>query len=616
VPETGNQWVYARISVPLSQVPELSAGVLTNSKGVFHLGIIHGGASGGCRFAYFSDFATPELKVLQDSLLTCANNVVLDAGSGFINYSWSTGAASQTITVTENGLYKITVTDKEECILRDSGYVKFEKATSDSNNIMLCPGQSYKLPWGPTINVPGIYRDTLRYLSGCDSLVSTVNLKVSTVSYNNKYDTICEGNSYKLPWGPLVKTTGIYSDTLRYLSGCDSLIRKIQLTVKSATINNSNITICSGQTYTLPSGIITSAAGIYRDTLRYSSGCDSMIYILNLKVNPVYSNNTIATFCSGDSYTLPWGLNVSRSGTYYDTIRYSEGCDSLIRSATVIEKSISVNNISATICPGDTYMLPWGKNVSTAGIYSDTLRYLSGCDSFIRSVNVSVISPVRKYEKQAICDGQVYILPSGKTVKEPGAYTDTLHSIITGCDSIITSLTLNSGSPPSIKLSKSNDVSCSFAISKLVAFGGERYLWSPSASLNRADIPNPTADPEITTMYHVKVITKEGCVGEDSITIYVMKNASKDFDMPSAFTPNNDGLNDCFGVKHLGNISNLQFAIYSRWGQLIFFTKNSAECWDGTYKGEKLNPDVFVYQISGTTYCGKVYKKGTVALIR
>jgi gliding motility-associated-like protein len=86
--------------------------------------------------------------------------------------------------------------------------------------------------------------------------------------------------------------------------------------------------------------------------------------------------------------------------------------------------------------------------------------------------------------------------------------------------------------------------------------------------------------------------------------------------MPNAFTPNNDGHNDCYGIKFWGIIDELDFGIYNRWGERIFHTTRPGDCWDGTYKGVKQNPDVFVYLITAKTSCGEVFRKGTFTLIR
>jgi gliding motility-associated-like protein len=84
----------------------------------------------------------------------------------------------------------------------------------------------------------------------------------------------------------------------------------------------------------------------------------------------------------------------------------------------------------------------------------------------------------------------------------------------------------------------------------------------------------------------------------------------------NAFTPNNDGLNDCFGVPYWGRVADFSMIIYNRWGETVFKTTDPAQCWDGMYKGVRQNTGAFIYQIAATGVCGKVYRKGTVMLVR
>jgi gliding motility-associated-like protein len=72
--------------------------------------------------------------------------------------------------------------------------------------------------------------------------------------------------------------------------------------------------------------------------------------------------------------------------------------------------------------------------------------------------------------------------------------------------------------------------------------------------------------------------------------------------IPSAFTPNNDGINDTFGVKGEG-ITNFHIYIYNRWGELLFETTNPKQQWDGNFKGRKSEQGTYVYKLmaSGMT---------------
>jgi gliding motility-associated-like protein len=123
------------------------------------------------------------------------------------------------------------------------------------------------------------------------------------------------------------------------------------------------------------------------------------------------------------------------------------------------------------------------------------------------------------------------------------------------------------------------------------------------------------ATPAATTVYRVQTTSAAGCVAEASVEVVVAAGPAA-FSLPSGFSPNGDGLNDCFGVGAWGAVSRLQFRIYNRWGNLVFQTTDPAQCWDGTYKGQKLPGEVFIYQVSATTHCGPVTRKGTVLILR
>jgi gliding motility-associated-like protein len=120
-----------------------------------------------------------------------------------------------------------------------------------------------------------------------------------------------------------------------------------------------------------------------------------------------------------------------------------------------------------------------------------------------------------------------------------------------------------------------------------------------------------------TTTYHVTITTNEGCVVEDSITVNFFKgDDGSGFPVPSAFTPNGDGKNDCFGVKYWGDVQAFSMNIYNRWGEVVFRADNPAQCWNGIHKGQLQPGDVYVYLIKAKTRCGEVLRKGTFTLVR
>jgi gliding motility-associated-like protein len=121
-------------------------------------------------------------------------------------------------------------------------------------------------------------------------------------------------------------------------------------------------------------------------------------------------------------------------------------------------------------------------------------------------------------------------------------------------------------------------------------------------------------------MFTVTAINDNGCAASDTITIYINHDASRF--IPTAFSPNGDGLNDRFEFDILG-AENIEVAIFNRWGERVFYNadqKNgthSGDGWDGTKDG-KLSPyDTYVYQIN-VTYWEKSTLKiaGTITLMR
>lgn len=87
--------------------------------------------------------------------------------------------------------------------------------------------------------------------------------------------------------------------------------------------------------------------------------------------------------------------------------------------------------------------------------------------------------------------------------------------------------------------------------------------------------------------------------------------------IPSAFTPDGDGVNDAFGAKGK-NIIALKMKIYNRWGELVYESDQLHDTWDGTYNGNRItNTDVFVYTVNAVSVDGKPLpeENGTVTLV-
>lgn len=143
-------------------------------------------------------------------------------------------------------------------------------------------------------------------------------------------------------------------------------------------------------------------------------------------------------------------------------------------------------------------------------------------------------------------------------------------------------------------------------------------IWSPSTGLSNPNSFNPTASPITTTTYTVTIVDSSGCPRTATVTIYVLSmkcNTSLVF-VPNAFTPNGDNENDKLFVKS-NSVQELYFAVYNRWGQMVFETTDIKIGWDGMYNGMKADPAVFAWYLRVKCYNGEeLRKKGNTTLIR
>lgn len=151
------------------------------------------------------------------------------------------------------------------------------------------------------------------------------------------------------------------------------------------------------------------------------------------------------------------------------------------------------------------------------------------------------------------------------------------------------------------------------------AEGGVSYLWTPSTGLSNPTIANPIGiyDGSFDNIrYRVDVFNAAGCSDSAFVNVKIFKTAPSIF-VPTAFTPNNDGLNDVIRPIAVGMREIKYFRIYNRWGQMVFSTTTNGHGWDGRINGSQQATNVFVWMVSATDYLGNPYfRKGTVTLIR
>jgi gliding motility-associated-like protein len=135
-----------------------------------------------------------------------------------------------------------------------------------------------------------------------------------------------------------------------------------------------------------------------------------------------------------------------------------------------------------------------------------------------------------------------------------------------------------------------------------INFDVQEIEWTPIDYIRHPSRLTTFASPRISTIYRLRATDRQGCVVEDDIRIFVDKRL-KAF-VPNAFSPNNDGKNDRLHVFADDDVMLIvSFQIYDRWGTMVYDNKNLkpndiSEGWDGSFRGQTLNPDVFIYSIT------------------
>lgn len=126
------------------------------------------------------------------------------------------------------------------------------------------------------------------------------------------------------------------------------------------------------------------------------------------------------------------------------------------------------------------------------------------------------------------------------------------------------------------------------------------FSWSPTNNVVTPGIAEPVISPDQTTTYQLRM-DYASCTATDTLRITVIDSSQVDCNdvyIPNAFTPNEDQLNDEFGISNrffLGEFIALE--VYDRWGSQVFRSTDAFLKWDGTFNGEDSIPDMYLYKL-------------------
>ncbi|MBX2920810.1 MAG: gliding motility-associated C-terminal domain-containing protein [Chitinophagaceae bacterium] len=305
--------------------------------------------------------------------------------------------------------------------------------------------------------------------------------------------------------------------------------------------------------------------------------------------------------------SIEYNINSIDRTTYYRALVKSGICPGDTSTAARIQ-FVNVPFPSATVDPG-TASICYGTSIPVnATIIAGTHYSWNNTATLDNAGNGLVSSWPHTIQAMATPQQNTDYVLSVSNAGCPNVLLDTFHVSVTqpitvfaGNDTFIVA-----GQPLQLNILVSDSLA-------------NQYTWSPATGLDYTDITNPVANLSgmagSTITYSVKAATAEGCFGVDDIKVMVFATAPDIF-VPSAFTPNGDGLNDVLRPIGVG-ISRIDyFRIYNRWGQLVFNASDLEKGWDGRVNGQVQSTATFVYVTQGVDYTGKVItKRGSITLV-
>lgn len=568
--------------------------------------------SKGCSMTAGSTVAEPATALsvsIQQTEISCSGALENEltatttggSGSGY-QYDWNQGATANPITGIGAGVYSVTVTDDAGCSASDT------LAISDlppvtvqlAGNEPLCFGENNGsigvtfVDGGSGNGIPSNYSyvwNTVPVQTGqlASSLVGGITY---TLTVTDASGCSVVSSFFLDQPAPITAVETIQNVTC--FGGSDGQIELSGLQGGSGTYQidwDAKITNPSGN---LATGLPSDS---YQVTISDNLGCSmTYTYIVGQPGALVISNVQIQTpRCSGEStgsvqietgggtpgYSYLWSngaLTDQNSGLsegiYSVTITDTKGC-TLAMNYPIMAPAPVVLTLDGT-SPTCANTLDGMIAASASG----------GTGPFVYSLNGGPFKP-----------GPVFA-PLG-----PGTYTVMVVDA-EGCSSeeLIdltnpTAFTVDLGDDVTIELGESIDL-----IFTHNAPVDPFVFWQApySGTLSCTDCTQPTSTPHYTITYNLVAEDEKGCESVDHITVFVKTN--RVVLVPTAFTPNQDGLNDKLLVHGKEGTRIIVFKIFDRWGEQLYeqedFPINDPQIgWDGTFKGQEMNSGVYIWTL-------------------
>ncbi|HRG00019.1 MAG TPA: gliding motility-associated C-terminal domain-containing protein [Bacteroidia bacterium] len=572
------------------------------------------GASGTCTgiaTASISTSGTISAVISSTTAAACGANtggatVTATGGTSTYTYSWApSGATTPVASNLGPGNNTVTVTDGNGCVATAVANI----STTSGPTLSIVAQTSVSCFGGnngtATVSATGgtgpyTYSWTPGNLTGATQNSLSAGVYTVTVKDANQ----CAGIATVSIIQPTAGVTGTISTTP---TGCGT-------SVGSATVTASGGTPAYTYTWGPTAGSGTSISGLavgsYSVKITDSKGCTVTV---NASVNSTgtgpslsvasQTNGTCGNVANGAatinaSGTSPYTYTWSPSGGNAAT---ATGLAGGTYTVLVADASLCVSTITVTITQPPPIVLTVTSTPANCGFYDGTATASAtggnGTLSYLWSTNTNSATA------SGLSSGTYSVLVTDATGCTATGFTN-VNSVGT--------LTVDVGSNVTIFEGQSTQLNA------LIPFGAN-VVWTPTTGLSCTTCSNPIASPTVSTDY-CALTTIGSCTNISCVSVFVEIDcaSNSDYSTPNAFSPNGDGINDNFCLEGWKKcVTTFYVGIYNKWGEKVYESEEADFCWDGTFRGKALNPDVFVYYIKATIKdVGEILRKGNVTLVK
>ena len=609
--------------------------------------------------------------ILGDSIFCEGNTKKLTLNNIYPNYNWSNNEKNSSISISQSGVYKITVSDIY-CSASDSILITVTQNKLNAN----------------------ILGDTVICM-GKNTVLSAKDLSADFYTWKNTNGVTFSG---KDKYSITVSDAAVWSLTISDIYGCSAASSvKIKVTpnpvakiIGNDFIHTFSTTILDAgngfATYNWNTGeqmqIITiSQSGIYTVTVTNNIGCSG---VAEKKVNPkpdIFGNDKI---CKNEKAKLEikgvfdtylWSngaitssIETDKGGFYYVTVSKGNlfGKDTFEVKASNIsadlkildyngfgvscdgknDGKISLENLKGEIAPVSILWSNGTTNLSInnlkSGIYEVKMKDAFGCE-WIKS---AIITAPKKFDFaltstppncKAENSGEIILTKTENAffplkinvngqIKNAQNVPFSLKNISSGDYKIEISDANNCEATQNIKVEKpiiptvdlGEDVEI-FAgdevqLDAKININPTQIIWTKINDLSCVICLNPIVKPSTSGDYEIIVKDIFGCQASDRIKISI----NKDLFIPTAFSPNGDNQNDVFTILGNKSIKEIEsFEIQDRWGNIVYQGGGTTANWDGTFRGTAAQIGVYIY-LATIVFKNNTKRKvsGDVMLIR